>query len=243
MPIGMAGIADRRRIIRATGLILGGWILGAVPAGPAQAELVISQLIVEFKPGGPRTADIEIFNNSDERRYAVVEPLRLLDPGTPLEKRVTVPDPAQLGLLASPARLILEPQQRRRLRIATVGVLDERERVYRVTVKPVTGEVEGSVSGLKLMVGYDLLVLVRPPSPRTILKAERSGSYLTIANNGNASVELAEGKQCDPAGKSCEALPAKRLYAGASWKQHLPRPGAGEYRVRSADGWTSLKFQ
>jgi P pilus assembly chaperone PapD len=214
-----------------------------VPSGPAQAELVVSQLIVEFKPGGPRTADIEIFNNSDERAYAVVEPRRLLDPGTALEKRVTMADPAQLGLLASPARLILEPQQRRRLRIATIGVPDERERVYRITVKPVTGEVEGSVSGLKLMVGYDLLVLVRPPSPRTMLKAARSGSELTITNNGNASVELAEGKQCDLAGRSCEALPGKRLYAGASWKQKLPRTAAGEYRVRSAEGWNSLKFQ
>jgi P pilus assembly chaperone PapD len=209
---------------------------------PAHAELVVSQLIVDFKPGAQRTADIEIFNNGDERSYAVVEPREVLNPGTAREKRVATPDPAKLGLLASPARFILEPKQRRTLRIAVVGPPATQERVYRVTVKPVTGEVAGSESGLKLLVGYDLLVLVRPPVVRNSVRSERKGSELTLVNEGNASVELAEGKQCDPAGTSCQELPAKRLYAGVSWKQKLPRPAGGEYRVRSADGWSTLKF-
>jgi P pilus assembly chaperone PapD len=215
------------------------WLLAA---GSASAELVVSQLIVEFKPGAPKTADIEIFNHGDEPSYAVVEAREILNPGTPLEERVATPDPAKLGLIASPARFILQPQQRRTLRIAAIGDAAERERVYRVTIKPVTGDVSGSESGLKLLVGYDLLVLVRPPALRNSVRADRSGSELTLVNTGNASVELAEGKQCDPDGKNCQALPAKRLYAGASWKQELPRAAGGEYRVRSADGWATLKF-
>jgi P pilus assembly chaperone PapD len=216
--------------------------LAPFAASPAQAELVVSQLIVEFKPGSPRVADIEIFNNGEERSYAVVEPREVVSPGTPAERRVETPDPAKLGLLASPARFILEPHQRRTLRIAAIGAPAARERVYRVTVKPVSGEVAGSESGLKLLVGYDLLVLVRPPVVHESVRAERKDSQLVLVNEGNASVELAEGKQCDAGGKACQQLPAKRLYAGASWKQQLPMPAGGESRVKSADGWSTLKF-
>lgn len=234
-------MASRRRAARICGFALGVAIL-SMATMPAGAELVVSQLIVEFKPSGPRTADIEVFNNSDERSYAVVEPREVLNPGTPREERITTPDPARLGLLASPARFILEPRQRRTLRVAAIGPAAAHERVYRVTVKPVTGDVSGSETGLKLLVGYDLLVLVRPPVVRHAIRSERRGSQLILTNDGNASVELAEGQQCDPNGKNCQPLPAKRLYAGASWTQQLPRPANGQYRVRSADGWSSLKF-
>lgn len=212
-------------------------------ASPASAELLVSQLIVEFRPGAPRTSDVEVANNSPERAYVLVEPREVVNPGTPSEKHVTLPDPGNLGLLVSPARFILEPQQRRTVRIAVIGDPADRERVYRVTIKPVTGDVSGSDSGLKLLVGYDLLVLARPPVARTEVRAERSGLELTLTNIGNASVELAEGKQCDRQGEKCEALPAKRLYAGASWKQQLPRAAGGEYRIRSADGWSSVIFK
>jgi P pilus assembly chaperone PapD len=209
---------------------------------PAAAELAVSQLIVEFKPDAPRAADIEVSNNGDERSYVVVEPRELLHPGMPNEERVATPDPAKLGLLASPARFILEPGQRRTLRIAAIGTPADQERVYRVLVKPVSGDVAGNESGLKLLVGYDLLVLVRPPVVRNEVQSDRTGPKLTLTNGGNASVELAEGKQCDAAGKNCQALPAKRLYAGASWTQQLPLSTNGEYRMRSSNGWSTLKF-
>ena len=231
-----------RRGTRGNGFALGVCILAMLASGPATAELVVSQLIVEFKADAPRAADIEVTNNSEELSYVVVEPRELLHPGMPNEERVAAPDPAKLGLLASPARFILEPGQHRTLRIAAVGTPAGAERVYRVTVKPVTGDVAGSESGLKLLVGYDLLVLVRPPVVRDSVRSDRSGPKLTITNSGNASVELTEGKQCDAAGKNCQALPAKRLYAGASWTQQLPLSTNGEYRVRSTDGWSMLKF-
>ena len=90
-----------QRAIRMSKLIMS---LSLLAAAPASAELVVSQLIVEFKPDGPRTADIEILNNGEERSYAVVEPREIVKAGTPGEERVATPDPAKLGLLASPAR-------------------------------------------------------------------------------------------------------------------------------------------
>lgn len=227
------------RHFRGLGLSL---LLALLPMAPAAAELTISQLIVELKPAESRAADIEIYNDSDERSFVTVEPREIVGAGLDGERPYLSPDPEKLGLLVSPARLVIEPRQRRRLRIAAIGPAPRMERVYRVTVKPVAGDVTGAESGLKLLVGYDLLVLVRPPAAKPSVEVRRTGDTLTIVNRGNASVEFAEGKQCDASGANCLSLPSKRLYAGASWQQSLSRPTPGEYRIRSADGWSTVRF-
>jgi P pilus assembly chaperone PapD len=213
-----------------------------LPAASAHAELSISQLIIEFIPGQARTADVEIYNDSTERSFVSVEPSEIVSPGTASERRVTSPDPGKLGLLVSPHRLVLEPKQRRLLRVATITGAAERERVYRVTVKPLAGEVTGSESGLKLLVGYDLLVLARPARIDPVITPTRAGRELTIANRGNVSVELLDGKQCNATGSDCRSLAKKRIYAGASWTLTLPHSTSGEFRVRAADKWSVLKF-
>lgn len=217
-------------------------VLALVPASPASAELSLSQLVVELKPAAARTADVEIYNDSDDRSFVSVEPREILAAGQAGESAIRSPDPEKLGLLVSPARLVIEPHQRRRMRIAAIGAVPPRERVYRVTVKPVTGDVTSADSGLKLLIGYDLLVLVRPAASKPEVEAHRTDRSLTIVNRGKASVELADGKQCEAPGGQCRALPSKRLYAGASWDQTLPLPSGGEYRVRSDSGWSIVKF-
>ena len=235
----MSSAKSRQAVCRSS---LWGLLLAAlVHATPARAELAVSQLIVELKPGSSRAHDVELFNESPDRSYVSIEPRQVIDPGTPKERRIALPDPEKLGILVSPTRLILEPRQRRTIRVAAIGPETERERVYRVTVKPVVGDVAGSETGLKLLVGYDLLVLVRPRTIRPVVEAKRFGSRVVIANHGNSSVELAEGKQCDTQG-ACRPLPGKRLYAGASWEHSMPLSTSGEYRVRTADGWSKLKF-
>ena len=107
----------------------------------------------------------------------------------------------------------------------------ERERVYRITIKPVVGEVTGDHSGLKVLVGYDVLALVRPARPGQAVRGRREGQRLLVSNDGNMSVELMNGRQCDASG-TCVSLPGKRLYAGATWSQELPGNGKVEYLVK-----------
>jgi hypothetical protein len=126
------------------------------------------------------------------------------------------------------------------MRVAVIGAQADMEKVYRITVKPVTGPVTSDTTGLKLLVGYDLLVLVRPTAIRQDIGVARQGQKLVLTNRGNASVELADGKQCDQNGRDCKPLPSKRLYAGASWEQELPRTTPVEYQVGSAEGWSKL---
>lgn len=200
---------------------------------PAAADLVLSELIVDLQPGRLTRDDVEVWNDSPQRAFVAVEPREILDPSLPSQSVRRDPDPEKLGILVTPARMILEPGQRRLVRIADISATPDREHVYRVTVKPVAGPIQSDQSGLKIMVGYDVLVLVRPAAPAANLVATRSGRSLTFANRGNVSVEVIDGRQCAPAGGACSSLPGKRIYAGASWTVQLPSDGPAEYTLRS----------
>ena len=188
----------------------------------ARAEMVLSQVIVDLLPGKAPREDIEVWNDGDERMYVLAEPFEILGAGTPAEQRVPVTDPEQAGLLVSPLRLVLEPGEKRIIRVAAIGARPAADRVYRVTIKPVAGAVTAEASALKVFVGYDALVLVRPEQITDEIAGQRAGRTLTLRNTGNTAQELFDGRQCDAGGGDCRELPARRLYPGASWEQELP---------------------
>jgi len=208
-------------------------LLAAVPTSAASAQIVLSNLIVDLSPGKDSRQDIEVWNTGTDRAYVAVEPAEIVDAGTSSETRRSEPDPEKLGLLVAPSRMILEAGQRKLVRIAEIAAPGGRERVYRVTVKPVVGRVTSAESGLKVLVGYDVLVLVRPAQPQANVSATRSGNTVTFRNDGNVSVELEDGRQCDSTGKSCSDLQGKRLYAGSQWSTQVGPGRHPEYTLKS----------
>jgi P pilus assembly chaperone PapD len=217
-------------------------LAATVLSAPAGAELVLSDLVVELVPGKEIRKDIELWNDSDERSYVEISPAEIVNAGQSSETRRQIPDPEQLGLLVSPNRMILEPGQHKVIRIAAISPVVERERVYRVTVKPVVGDVSEGQSGLKLLVGYDVLAIVRPTNPTPKIVGNREGRTLVIRNEGNSSAELLNGKQCVTAGERCSALPGKRLYSGAQWRLQLQGDGPIEYSVKLGEKLSTVRF-
>ena len=118
-------------------------------AAPARADIVLSELIVDLQPGKQTRDDIEVWNSSPDRAFVALEPREILNPSLPSQTARKDPDPEKLGILVSPARMILEPGQRKLIRIAALSTNPDRERVYRVTVKPVVGAVQSQASGLR----------------------------------------------------------------------------------------------
>lgn len=191
-------------------------VAALVPVTGASAELVLSQLVVDLEPGKNACQDIEVSNSGSDILYVAVEPREILGAGTSDSSTRQDVDPEKLGLLVSPARMILDPGERKLLRVAAITDTLDRERVYRITVKPVVGQLAAERGGLKILVGYDVLVLLRPAAANLHVTATRSGKELALHNAGNVSVELTGGKQCDEARKQCEPLPGGRLYPGAT---------------------------
>lgn len=211
-------------------------------AGPAWADLVLSQVVVDLLPSAPPRVDVEALNNGPERIYVVADPAEIVDPGKPSERRVASPDPASLGLLVTPQRMILEPGERKLIRIAAIVPRTTSERIYRVTVKPVAGDVAAQTTALKLLVGYDVLVMFRPSILDGTVNGVRTGANIVLTNAGTTNVELYEGKQCDATGKDCRTLPPKRLYAGVSWRQSIDPERMVEYRIKTGQSTLLKRF-
>jgi P pilus assembly chaperone PapD len=228
-----------REIFRAVAAI---WLGMAGLAAPAGAELVVSDLVVVLQPGKNSRKDIELWNNSDARSYIEITPAEIINPGQSSEVRQELVDPEKLGLLVSPNRMILEPGQHKAIRIAAIAPPADRERVYRVTVKPVVGDISEGQSGLKILVGYDILTMVRPANLMPKIVGSREGRTLVVRNEGNSSVELLNGKQCATAGKGCFALAGKRLYSGAEWRLPLAGDGPIEYSVKLGEQMSTVRF-
>lgn len=209
---------------------------------PAHAGLGLSKVILDLGPDAPARDDIELSNDGAERLYVVAEPSEIIDPGLPTEQRKPSADPAVTGLLVSPQKLVLEPGERKLVRVAAVAARPERDRVYRVTIKPVAGPVTADQTALKLYVGYDALVLYRPAQPTANVVGRRSGDQLILTNRGNSNVELARGQQCDEAGANCRDLSATRLYPGAEFTVALPYRAPVTYQVHSGSRQSPASF-
>ena len=128
------------------------------------AGMSLSQAIIHFEDGGERSQDVEVFNQGQETLYVRVEPTIVNNPGTKQESREKYRDPRKAGLLVSPQRLVIAPGARKRIRFVRLdkpapnikeqnkAIATEKDRVFRVLVKPEVGELESTQTAVKIVV-------------------------------------------------------------------------------------------
>jgi P pilus assembly chaperone PapD len=207
----------------------------------AQAGLSVSPVVVDFAANDPPRADIDLYNDGSERLYVVIEPARIDHPGTASEQRIQTPDPQALGLLATPNRLVIEPGQHKFVRVVLLLDPGKEDRVFRVGVRPVAGPVVANASGIKILIGYDLLMIQRPANAAASVTAARAAGGLSFHNAGNTNAELFNGALC-VADNKCTKLPGHRLYGGADWHIALSGTGRVTYSVRTGTKITQETF-
>lgn len=231
-------------IFRITALLLVSCIglSAALAPSPAKAQMVLDKVEVELG-AKRRYDDIEISNSGTETLYIQILPSKIRNPGRPDEERVSSQDPDSLGLLITPMRLIVPPKERHRVRIVALEPQPDTDEVFRVTIKPVVGNIEtDQTAAIKVIVAYDVLVLVRPTDARADIQSRRDGRVLTITNVGNSCAVLHDGKQCDESGKDCRTLPAQRVYAGTEFRVELPFDTPAAYTMRFRDDVQTSTF-
>lgn len=220
---------------------LSAFAIAFMVALPAYGEMRLDKVIVDFSDGATHRDDIEVTNGGKEVMYVSVTPAEIVQPGFKGQERRTSRDPMDLGMLVSPTRMILEPGQSKPVRISILKPPVDRDRIYRVKIAPVVGQTIATRSGLRVLVGYDVLVIVRPKNAKPEIIGKREGRKLTLRNTGNTNALLIGGKQCDKSRK-CVDLPTTRLYAGATWTVDLPHDAPAVYRLRSNGAVFSLRF-
>lgn len=201
---------------------LGAFFWAFLAAQPASAQLAIDRLWVDVDDGSLARSDLVLRNESKDIYYITVSPSEIVEPGTEAENRKTYSDPEDLGLLITPNRLILKPDEMRAVRIVSLNRDLTRDRVYRVNITPQIGELEFEQNSaedrglaLKLLAAFDVLVTVRPKSSKANLYARRSGDKLTLGNDGTSNILLLDGWVCPAEGQSLAAS-TEDFYLGSA---------------------------
>ena len=204
--------------------------------GYASANMFVDRSIVEFVAGQAPQQDIRVSNRGNDQMYVQVEVLDVLQPGTEQEVREAVTNLADMTLLATPKQFVLPPQGERAVRLVALAEPADVDQVYRVNVTPILpplADTESSV--VRVVVAYQLLVLVLPENPREDLVVSKEGNTLKFENRGNSYVLLADGQQC--VAEACSNLPTTRLYAGNTWEVELENSDVeASYRLTTFAG-------
>jgi len=208
----------------------------------AAGGMQLNRSIVMFEPGRPPREDVLILNQENENLYINVTIMQVQNPGSKQEERIKLTDPGQSKLIVTPNRLVIPPLGRKPIRLVNLEP-SETERIYRVDITPVLPPLEEpTTSMVRIVVAYQLLVIVRPVQPREDLVAVREGQQLRFDNRGNTNVLLTEGRQCDASGKACIDLPTHRVYAGNRFEVSLPYTTAASYKLTTGDATRQVVY-
>jgi len=208
---------------------LSGLLFFIIIAFPVHADMVLSNVILDFDAGSQLRRDVEIKNTGKETLYISVKVFKIIAPHRAKPKRRELRNPRSAGLLVSPKRLKLLPGQRKLLRIVVRKPATRKDHIYRVTFKPKIGKVKSNQPiAVKILIAYDMLVIVRPPNAEPKLRVKHSGRTLTFYNAGNTNVLIRKLKQCNRNKTNCIELAGNRLYVRERWQVQLPREGPVE---------------
>lgn len=206
-------------------------------SGVAAADMLLNRIVVEFEAGGSNREDVEISNRGDEPLFIDVSVLKVTNPGEG-ENRDPVKNPQKAGFIATPNKLIIPPQGKKTLRLVNLRKDPEQDKIFRVNLKPVAKDFKPETSGVRILVAYQLLVLIPPENVVDALTVKREGKTLRFNNQGNSYAFVSLVRQCpetsvDSEGASCkEQYPAKRVYAGKQWELELPADAPADVVVR-----------
>jgi P pilus assembly chaperone PapD len=136
--------------------------------------------------------------------------------------------------------MVIAPGQNKIVRVIPTRPAAEKDKVYRILIKPhaqkMTGKSEEEKSaGIKLMIGYELLAFIRPTNYTADLEVKREGKELRLLNAGNTNINVREIKLCGAIQTECTELNGQRLYAGQRLKLELPRSD-GRLLIRKSVG-------
>jgi len=213
-----------------------------IASGTAHAQISVNRSVIELAARSP-VQDIEIYNGGSSKAYLDLSIAEIIRPGSAAERRVELDDPRTAPVLVSPRQLLVAPGSRKRVRVILRESSEDVDRVYRLRVEPYSGkarlpETEGAdkKSAIRVLIGYDLLLLARPADAEPDVQVTRDARSIEFLNAGNSNVLLRRIVQCDAgvdpslseANEACSELAPNRLYAGETYRLNLPRQRDGE---------------
>lgn len=167
----------------------------------AQAEGELMVLPASTRLFNAHEQMIKVRNVGDAPLYLAVMVEKVMNPGITPEKKVKLRDLTQPGMLATPDKLTLGPNQSRNIRLVSLEEPGQ-EALYRVYIVPVMAmKVEQApkdkiTAPLSVAIGYGVLVRHMPaPGTHTSGWAHRcENAGITLTNTGNVRVLMTDVK-------------------------------------------------
>lgn len=181
-------------------------------------------MIIEFD-GKKKYMDIPVSNiNQDGAKAYVTNTLfEIKNPGTPQEERMEIKKGSKQSLIASPQKMIIPYRGKKSIRLVSLHGNIEKDKIYRLSIKPVTGKIDSDDALVRVLIAFDSLIIIRPKDPKPTYTVRREGKKLTVTNTGNTNFLITEGKQCPPNDpEKCQTLVGARIYAGNNKTYEIP---------------------
>lgn len=202
------------------------------------AEMMVNRIVVEFQPDGSNREDVEITNRGDEPMFIDVRLLNVSKPGVS-EVHKQVLNAQEVGFIVTPNKMVIPGKGKKVLRLVNLNPDKSKDKVFRVDLIPVAKNFKPDVSGVRILVGYQLLVLVPPEKIIENLDVKREGGQLVFDNQSNTYALVSMIRQCERVKEDLETppvcteeYPGKRVYAGGKWLVDLQKKGAAEVVVK-----------
>lgn len=210
------------------------FLLVSLSEEAAHAQITVNKSVLEFS-ADQKIQDIEIFNSGQFKIYVDLKVAEIMNPEEAQPERVVLTDPRTAAVLVTPQQVLVPPGQKKRVRIILRDAPATRDRVFRLALKPFTGDLKlegtgsvGKTSAIKVLLGYDLLLLSRPLDLQPRLEVSRTEQDITFTNSGNTNILLRRIVQCRKDKSDCSEMQPNRLYAGESLQVELPLKGSAE---------------
>ena len=222
-----------------------GLLLLLLPGAVAHAQITVNRTILDFEHD-KQVQDFEVLNDGQFSVYLNLQVSEIEKPHRDRRERVLLDDPRTAEVLVSPSQITLPPGKSKRVRVIIRTQAQERDRIYRLSVIPDTGPVRltrqdpaAVAGGVKLLVGYDLLVISRPPQPDATVDVQRRSDSLRLTNRGNSNVLMQQIAQCSQTSLDCvELTPPRRLYAGEQMQLALNTNLPGPWVIQTREKLT-----
>lgn len=186
----------------------------------AAASIAVDRSIIYLTANQLPRQDVLVYNYGQQKAYVETAVFEVIDPGTPEEKLQKTTNLADLKLLVSPQKMTISPDSHKRVRFSYLGD-HARERVFRINITPIIGKVISKTTAVKLVVAYQILLIVTPDNAQADIVCKRQKGHLLFTNNGNTNVLMTKARICQtrdtPSDECKEAQVSKRLYAKNTW--------------------------
>jgi len=197
---------------------------------PSHAQLNVDKSILELSNKTNKT-NVRLSNSGEDTLYINLNLVEIIDPARSDTESKALTNPATDGIIIHPRQIVLQPGQARTAKVMLSQAVESQDRVFRLNIKPLAGDALPNAdaeqsAGVRIMLGYQLLVLARPDKLDIDVEMTRNDNNVVFNNKSNTSVLLRELSACN--GDSCTEMTPNRLYPNEVLTVEMPQGLSGQ---------------